>query len=237
MQEGGLSAMRAYWILPNREQRDDILASDGKTVAPLRQILDPRARPQGFSHGIPAEILEKCGPQAFEQVLFAQRFPAWDGGKQLFSIFSTAGFDSTGRVVHLGLLFVLEPDEQPRFELTCASLPKADQVYARTLINRMRSTGANDAWARSVRELSELPPSRGPATNVLLERSSARFYSLYSAGPGGLAPKPAIWRKPLAVSIVSLILFAVLGMWLSVRGCGRSSLPTAQIGVVIWHFN
>jgi hypothetical protein len=74
--------MRAYWILPNRDQKDDILASDGKTILPLRQILDPKLRPEGFSHGVPTELLEKCGPKAFTEILFAQRFPAWLGAKR-----------------------------------------------------------------------------------------------------------------------------------------------------------
>lgn len=67
--------MRAYWILPNRDQKDEVPASDGETIRPLREILDPKLRPEGFSHGVPTELLEKCGPQAFAQILFAQRFP------------------------------------------------------------------------------------------------------------------------------------------------------------------
>lgn len=229
--------MRSYWILPNREQRDDILASGGKATVPLRQILDPKVRPEGFSHGVPAELLEKCGTQGLEQILFAQRFPAWDGDKQLFVIFSPAGRDATGRVVHLGLLLILESRERPRFDLPYASLSKEDQGYASALIHRMRSPARGDRWAQSVRELSELPAGRGPATNVALERSPVRFYSLYAAGPGGLTLRPAIWRRPLAVSMASLILFALLGMWLSVRGCERNSRPVAQIGVLTWHSN
>jgi hypothetical protein len=98
--------MRSWWILPNRGQKDDILASDGERILPLRQILDPKLRPDGFSHGVPTELLEKCGPKAFEQILFAQRFPGWNGDKQLFSVSTPAGIDSSGRVVHLGLLFI-----------------------------------------------------------------------------------------------------------------------------------
>ena len=44
-----------------------------------RQVLDPKLRPDGFSHGVPTELLEKCGPQAFADILFAQRFPDWKG--------------------------------------------------------------------------------------------------------------------------------------------------------------
>jgi len=234
MQEGRVIAMRAYWILPNRDQSDDIFASDGKTIVPLRQNLDPRIRPEGFSHGVPAELLEKCGTKGSAEILFAQKFPEWDGGKQLFSVFSTAGLDSSGRVVHLGLLFILEPQERPRFELPYACLSKQDQVYANALIDRMASRGRGDSWARSVHELSELPSGRGPATNVALQRSAVRFYSLYEAGPGGLTRKSAIWRRPLAASI---ILLAVAGMWLSVRACERPARSAAQTGVVTWHFN
>ena len=50
--------MPAYWILPNRDQKDEIPASDGETILPLRQILDPKLRPAGFSHGVPTELLE-----------------------------------------------------------------------------------------------------------------------------------------------------------------------------------
>src|ERR1022692_4975178 len=91
--------MRTYWILPNRGQKDDILASDGEKTIPFRLILDPKLRPKGFSHGVPAELLEKCGPEAFAEILFAQRFPAWAGDRQLFSVSTPAGLDSSGRVV------------------------------------------------------------------------------------------------------------------------------------------
>src|ERR1019366_677604 len=77
--QGGLVAVRAYWILPNRDQGDETLASDGKTILPLRQILDPTLRPEGFSHGVPTELLEKCGPKASGNILFAQRFTGWNG--------------------------------------------------------------------------------------------------------------------------------------------------------------
>ena len=151
--------MRAWWILPNREQKDDIFASDGKTVLPLRQILDPKLRPDGFSHGVPTEILEKCGPKAFAQILFAQRFPGWNGNQQLFSVSTPAGMDSSGRVVHLGLLFVLEPRERPGFKMPFGGLGKEDQAYAKALVDRMTKSGPGDGWAQSVRELSELPSS------------------------------------------------------------------------------
>ncbi len=229
--------MRAYWILPNREQRDEILASDGKATVPLRQILDPKLRPQGFAHGVPAELLEKCGGKELEQILFAQRFPAWDGDRQLFAVFSPAGCDSSGRVVHLGLLFLLEPREQPRFELPYANLSREDQAYASPLLRRMRSHASADRWAQSVREVIEMPSGGRPATNVALERSAVRFHSLYDAGPGGLTLKPALWRKPLALSMVSLVLFAVLSVWLSARGCERNARASAQIGVLVWRSN
>ena len=127
----GVIAMRAYWILPNRAQKDDLLASDGETILPLRQILDPKLRPEGFSHGVPAELLEKCGPKAFAEILFAQRFPAWNGDKQLFSVSTPPVSTLPGRVVHLGLLFLLEPNERPEFELPYASLSKEDRPYAK----------------------------------------------------------------------------------------------------------
>jgi hypothetical protein len=229
--------MRAYWILPNRDQNDAILASDGQTILPLRQVLDPKFRPEGFSHGVPTELLEKCGPKAFAQILFAQRFPDWNGHKQLFSVSTTAGLDSSGRVVHLGLLFFLEPHERPRFELPYACLSAEDQAYARALIHRLTSSGRADSWAQSVRDLSELPSDSRPATNVALDRSVVRFHSLYVAGPGGLTKKAVHWRKSRASAIILLILFAVVGVCLSVRACEQSSRPAVQTGVVTWRFN
>jgi hypothetical protein len=230
-------AMRAYWILPNRGQKDDLLASDGEKIIPFRQILDPKLRPKGFSHGVPAELLEKSGPQAFAEILFAQRFPAWDGDRQLFSVSTPAGLDSSGRVVHLGLLFLLEPYERPQFELAYASLSKEDRPYAKGLIHRIAAHGGGDLWAQSVRDLSELRSGRRPATNVELDRSVVPFDSLYVAGLGGLTRKTASWRKSRMTAILFLILFAVVGLGLSLRSCERSSRSAVQAGMVPWHFN
>jgi hypothetical protein len=218
--------MRAWWVLPNRDQRDDLLASDGKTTLPLRKVLDPRLRPDGFSHGVPTELLAKCGPEGFAQILFAQRFSGWDGDKVLFSVATPAGTDSSGRVVYLGLLFILGPHERPRFELDEAALPEEDRAYGRVLIRRMRGAGGGDAWAQSVRELSELPADSGPATNVALERSVVRFHSLYALGTGGLIRKTFIGRIPRIGAITLAILLAVVGAWLAVR-----------TGVMTWHFS
>lgn len=238
--------MRAYWILPNRDQNDDILASDGETILPLRQILDPKLRPEGFSHGVPTELLEKCGPKAFAEILFAQRFPGWNGDKQLFSVSTTAGLDSSGRVVHLGLLFILEPHERPRFELPYASLSEEDQAYASALIHRMTSSGRGDSWAQSVRDLSELPSDSRPATNVALDRSVARFYSLYVVDPGGLTKKAASRMIVWTTAIIVLIVFAVVSVWLSLHAKNyplalkhseQSSRPAVQTGVATWRFN
>jgi hypothetical protein len=229
-------ATRAYWILPNRDQKDDILASDGKTMLPLRQILDPKLRPEGFSHGVPTELLEKCGPKAFAKILFAQRFPNWNGDKQLFSVSTTAGIDSSGRVVHLGLLFILEPHERPRFDLVYAGLSEEDRAYASALIHRMTSSGRGDFWAQSVRDLSELSSGSEPATNVALDRSVVRFHSLYVVGPGGSIRKAAR-RKLHMTAIILLILFAVVGLWLPVHACEQSSRPAVRTGVVTWHFS
>ena len=229
--------MHTYWILPNRDQKDDILASDGEKTIPFRQILNPKLRPEGFSHGVPTELLEKCGPKAFAEILFAQRFPAWDGDKQLFSVSTTAGLDSSGRVVHLGLLFLLEPNERPEFELPYAGLCKEDRQYAKDLLHRLTSHGGGEPWAQSVRDLSELRPGRRPATNVALDRSVVPFDSLYVAGPGGLIKKTASRRKSRRTAIVFLILFAVVGVWLSARACEQSPRPAVNAGVTTWHFS
>jgi len=230
-------AMRAWWILPNRDQKDDILASDGTTIRPLREVLDPKLRPDGFSHGVPAELLEKCGPKALTEILFAQRFPGWNGDQQLFSVSTPAGFDSSGRVVHLGLLFILEPHQRPIFELPYAGLPEEDRAYARALIHRMASSGRGDTWAQSVRDLSELPSGSGPSTNVALDRSVVRFHSLYVVGQGGSIGKASTRMKLRMTPIVLLILFAVMGGWLSVHACEQSSRPAARTGVVTWRLS
>jgi hypothetical protein len=202
--------MRAYWIVPNRDQSDDVLASDGETMRPLRKILDPENRPEGFSHGTPAELLEKCEPAAYSRILFAQRFPASNNGQALFIVTTPAGLDSSGRVVHLGLLFILEPDERPRFELSYANLSKEDQAYARTLIQRMRAPEPGDVWAQSVRELSEFRSESRPATNVELDRSSVRFHSLYAVDSGGAIRKLANRRTTWSRAALMLVVLAVV---------------------------
>jgi hypothetical protein len=239
-------AMRAYWILPNRDQKDEISASDGETVLPLRQILDPKLRPDWFSHGVPTELLEKCGPKAFGEILFAQRFPDWSGDKQLFSVSTPAGLDSSGRVVHLGLLFILEPHERPRFDLPYTGLSEEDKPYASNLIHRMTSAGRRDTWVQSVRDLSELRSGNRPATNVALDRSVGRFDSLYVFGPGGLTKKTVHWWKFRNTAIILLNFFIVAGVWLlvhatncplAVRHSEQSWQFTFQTGVVTWRFN
>ena len=186
--------MRAYWILPNRDQSDDVLASDGETILPLRQILDPKLRPEGFSHGVPAELLEKCGPKAVEEILFAQRFPGVEWGqaavlridprrcRRLRDESFTLGFCSFST-----RMSARDSNSPTR------SLAEEDQTYASALIHRM--TSPRDSWAQSVRELSELPTASGPATNVALDRSVVRFDSLYDASPAGLTRTAAIWRS------------------------------------------
>ncbi len=63
---------------------------------PLRRVLDPKPWPRGFSHGVPTELLEKCAPEDRDEILFAQRFPNWDGDKELFCLSTPAGLDSLG---------------------------------------------------------------------------------------------------------------------------------------------
>ena len=231
--------MPAYWILPNRDQKDELYASDGEKVLPLRQVLDPALLPPGFSNGVPTELLEKCGPRAFGDILFAQRFPDWDGEKQLFSVSATAGLDSTGRVVHLGLLFILAPYERPRFELPLGGLSEEDKPYASALLHRIKTPAPGDRWAGSVHELGELSFGNKPATNVALDRSTIRFHSLYTAGPGGLSTKLARWRPSSTMAIFLLFIFAIMGVWLfaqakhhhlAPRHSEQSLQPAGQMG-------
>ena len=238
--------MRAYWILPNRDQSDDILASDGETIVPLRQVLDPMLRPEGFSHGVPTEILEKCSSRSFVEVLFAQRFLGYDGNKQLFCVSTPAGLDSSGRVVHLGLVFILEPGERPGFELSCSSLSAEDKGYANALIRRMTSAGRGDIWARSVRDLLDLPPDTGPATNVALGRSVVDFYSHYVLGSRGLTKKPPSRLRSRMIAFIPFIILAVVGAWFSAHATKchpppghteRVSRRAVGTGVVTWRFN
>jgi len=187
--------MQAWWIIPNRDQRDDILASDGQIIRPLKELLDPRLRPAGFSHGVPNELLRRCEPEARGEILFAQKFPHWNQNRELFIVSSPAGADNSGRVVHLGLLSILERHERPKFDLACAALSAEDRAYARILIDRLTSPARGDLWAQSVHELAEMPAASGPATNVVLHHSVQRFHSLYEAGPNGLIRKSKFGRK------------------------------------------
>jgi hypothetical protein len=224
--------MQAFWILPNREQGDDILASDGQSVLPLRQIIDPRRRPAGFSHGVPTELLERCGPQAGEALLFAQRFPDWNEGKQLLLVSGTAGTDATGRMVHLGLLFILEPEEQPRFDLPFAALSAQDQKYARALLDRMRSPRRGDSWAQSVRELSRLPASTGPATNVELHRSVVRFYSPnVLTADGGIRKALTRGASATKLKLLLIVCAAVASVYLGERGCVHMAHPAVATSI------
>ena len=234
--------MPAYWILPNRDQQDEVLVSDGVAIRPLRQILDPRSRPAGFSHGVPTELLEKVGPGGLTKILFAQRFPGWNGDQQLFSVLTTAGLDASGRVVHIGLLFVLGPHERPNFAVRCSALPEQDRAYASGLIGRLTSAARDDVWARSVHDLAELPSDVGPATNVALDRSVVPFHARYVVRRGGSIEKAANRMRWAAVILV--LVLAVLGLWLSVhaKNCsvavGDDPLPAAVLtGVRTWHFN
>lgn len=223
--------MRVYWILPNREQRDDLSVSDGEKILPLRRILEPRLRPAGFSHGVPAELLERCAANAAE-VLFAQRFPDWNGGQQLFSVTTPAGVDSAGRVVHLGLLFILEPHERPRYDLSCAGLPEEEQRHARALLRRLASVRRSDPWARSVHELGELASLRTAACNVELKRSAVPFRALYSLSPRGLSKKPTPWGTTRSTVLWLLLLAG--GIWLCERACQHSPWPLLSSRAATW---
>jgi hypothetical protein len=223
--------MRAYWILPNRDQSDTVLASDGETILPLREILDPKLRPAGFSHGVPTELLEKCGSEGRASILFAQRFSGWNGDQEILSVSTPAGVDLSGRVVHLGLLLILEPQERPRFELSHAALSKEDQTCASALIRRLTSSRRGDPWVQSVRDLIALPADGRPATNVALDRSVVGFRSLYTVSPRGLIKKGANWRSSRKSAIVLLILITVVGACLSVRACEQASRPVVSRGV------
>lgn len=228
--------MQAWWILPNREQADDILASDGVRTLPLREVLDPRLRPEGFSHGVPTELLEKCGAKDGGEILFAQRFP-WQGNGQLFSVSAPAGVDASGRTVHIGLLFFLEPRERPLFfDIPQAGLNAEDRKHARALIGRMTAPERGDRWAQSVRELGAIPANR-PATNVALERSAVRFKSLYAIGPDGMPRKSGARKKQSAAAIAVLVLLATAGTWLCERSCEPRGRPAEQTGVSIWHLS
>jgi hypothetical protein len=175
--------------------------------------------------------------------LFAQRFPRWNGDQQLFTVSTVAGLDATGRVVHLGLLFVLGPDERPSFELSYAGLPEQDKAHARALIRRLTSPARGDVWVQSVRDLLELPADFGAATNVALERSVVPFDSRYVLRPGG-SIKKAPHRMKWAALIALIV--AVLGVWLAVHAkhCSFSPRPASDlpqaaglIGAMTWRFN
>jgi hypothetical protein len=120
--------------------------------------------------------------------------------------------------------------------LPYASLSKEDRPYAEGLLHRMSHEGG-DPWAQSVRDLSELRSRRRPATNVALDRSVVAFDSLYVAGPGGSIKKTKYRRRTRTIAILFVILFALVGVWLSARACEQSPRPATRAGVVTWHFN
>ena len=116
--------------------------------------------------------------KALAEILFAQRFPAWDGDKQLFPVSDSCGSRLVRTShVHLGLVFILGQRERPEFELPYANLSKEDRPYAKALILRIASPRAGDLWAQSVRDLSELRTSadRRPMSRFRSFCGSLRF--------------------------------------------------------------
>jgi len=218
-------------MLPNREQRDEVPASDGRRAFPLREFLDPALRPAGFSHGVPAELLEKSGAGE-PRILFAQRFPAWQGDLTLSSVSIPAGADASGRVVHLGLLFILSSGERPRFDVPCSGLPDEDRPHAAALLRRMTTDDGSDVWARSARELLDAPDPPGPATNVALERSVVRFSARYALGADGPRPRFDRLAGARTAGIGVLIVVGVTAVVLSLRteGCRARSHSAAEPG-------
>ncbi len=215
-------------MLPNRGQRDEVLASDGVKILPLRQIVEPSRRPAGFSHGVPTELLEKCPGEARAEILFGQRFPRWEG-KELLSISTPAGTDSSGRVVHLGLLFILEQGEKPRFDVPVIGLTKEDKAVATALIRRLTTIRHEDVWAESVRALLEVPFPASPTTNVELERSATHFLSLYTLGRGGLTRKHG-QRGRLRTNLIGLLILAAIIAILCLRtaSCARGRTTSVR---------
>ena len=195
-QEGGVIAMRAYWILPNRDQSDDILASDGETIGAAATDSRPEAAPGGVFARRTDGAAGEMRTSLRARFCLRNGSPTGMETSSCFRVSTPAGVDSSGRVVHLGLLFILEPHERPRFDLPYAGLPEEDQAYAQ------RSDSSNDvirsaaiSGRRAYATLANCPPAARPATNVALERSVVRFHSLYIAGPGGLIRKAVHWRK------------------------------------------
>lgn len=221
-------------MLPNREQGDDVPAGNGHRAFPLREFLDPALRPVGFSHGVPAELLEKCGPGG-SRILFAQRFPAWQGDRTLFSVSIPAGADASGRVVHLGLLFILSSGERPRFDVPYSGLSEEDRPHAAALLHRMTTDDRADVWARSVCELLDAPDEAGPATNVALERSVVRFSSRYALGADGLMPRFAWLAGARMAGIAFLVVVAIMAVLFGLRGegCRARWSSVAEPGVSV----
>jgi hypothetical protein len=235
--------MRAFWILPNRDQGDVVLANDGRRTVPLKEILPPETRPDGFSHGVPTELLERCGVERREQILFAQRFPRWSGDEQLAAVFAPAGVDASGRVVHIGLLFLLAADERPDFDVPVTGLSADDRPHASALIRRMSALESRDPWVASVRELLELPGPSGPATNVELTRSVTPFEALYELHGGGLvkarrqlSPGYALVLSTF-IAVLGACLFAFVERCEDVPKHGERILETSWSGAVTWHFS
>jgi len=140
--------MRAYWILPNRAQKDDLFVSDGEKIVPFRRFSIPSSALRDFRTAYRAEMLEN-GARTHSRRFCCATVPAWNGDKQLFSVSTPAGLDSSGRVVHLGLLFLLEPTNVRSSNCPMPVCLKKTGHMRRVCLHRMAHEGG-DPWAHKV---------------------------------------------------------------------------------------
>jgi hypothetical protein len=201
----------------------------GSSITPLREVLPPAQRPEGFSHGVPTEILEKRLKRDLSEIVFAQRFPNWEKERELIAIATPAGMDQSGRVVHLGLLLLLRKGEPASFVVSLEGLCEEDRRYASVLLQRLSVDEPGDEWARSVRELLQADPALGPATNVELARAATRFASLYRLGPRRLVRKE---RRRVAFDLLVLLMLVLALFYMRQQSCGHrlgagAAIPTA----------
>jgi len=148
------------WILPNRNQGDDILCFDGKRTFPLRD-----RRPRGFSHTIPNEVLQRS--QGLP--LYSYR-AAVNSRDQCVFVCAKGPKDVTGRTSFIGILLVGEFISSKDFQLSVDGLAEEDRTAAETLNKRLTDT--TDPWVISALSVLDSQTSQTTITNVDLDRAT-----------------------------------------------------------------
>lgn len=203
--------MEAFWILPNRHQKQSLEVLSPEGIRNFREVISPAERPPGLALGIPAEVYNKT--QEVDKILLCQYFPEWRPHKNLLLISSPAGTDQNGRIVHLSLMMILSSGERPVFNIQTEGMSLEDKSYADNLLHRLKEPGDHDLWRESVLTLLKklLQLSRN-TINIDLKFSTIDFAALYELDQQGILKKKSkatILIPFLLLAIVSLLLLAM----------------------------